>query len=343
MLATMTRTDTEIRDFEGNRVPVPVVGGDQRTLFEEGFEIFAKGTNSFPGVLDEMRTYLRTHGGHDTKLPAMLEPIGLSHHITCRFVDLQGDGVAGVSARPIYRVGGVTYYLPANGTTDESGDYTLPRVFPGEGKLRVYFDNDSVDVDCRIPWTTPTNQVFARGDIVVGEPIDLSLATYAIADLHFYWSYINRFNDSYSVWQTLTTSVAFEGSFTGDTFIGSATGLDLYDWNNNGTLSVTIDSVTGEVTSFDFSNVMTRVEYGVNTSVTAAMQGGGIPMVDYSPGETSVGYRASFSGPGICGKLNEVSLNRITINGALTQTGYACEGPDGVAVLNIRLSSADSW
>ena len=138
VLATLTRTDSSIQDFENRTAPVPAVSGDVLSRFQACFEIIAKGTNSVSGVRDEVRDYLFANGGQDDKLPAMLEPIGWSHRVTCRFIDTEGHGVAGVSARSIYDVDGVTYYLPSGGVTDTSGQYTLPRAFPGNGKLRFY-------------------------------------------------------------------------------------------------------------------------------------------------------------------------------------------------------------
>ena len=170
LLASLTRSDAEIRDFEGRRVRVPVVDGERIERFQAGFEIFAEGTNSVPAVLGEIRDYLFLNGGQDGKLPAMLEPIGLSYHGKIRFVDEDANGVAGVSVRPISSAEGVTYSLPTNGTTDGSGNYTLPRLFPGQARLRVYHDSDSTEVSYAVDWTIPTQQEINLGTITLGRP-----------------------------------------------------------------------------------------------------------------------------------------------------------------------------
>ncbi len=170
LLATLTRTDAQIRDFESRLIPVPVVDGEIPPRFQAAWEIIAKGTNSIPGMQQEISSYLFANGGQDEKLPAMLEPIGWSYNADCTFVDDEGQALAGLTARSVYKVGSTTYVLPkGTGVSDQDGAYHLDRVFPGNSYVRVYIEEDSVDVPVTAGWTGPTNQTLAFGDMVVKE------------------------------------------------------------------------------------------------------------------------------------------------------------------------------
>ncbi|MEZ4650231.1 MAG: hypothetical protein R3E97_15900 [Candidatus Eisenbacteria bacterium] len=169
LLASIARNDGRIRDFEGQWVDVPVVTGERESRLQQGFEIIAKGTNTVTGVLEEIRNYLFLKG-EEEKLPAMLEPIGLSYHGKIRFVDENGAGVAGVAVRPISIVGDVTYRLPMNGVSSSNGEYTLPRLFPGPARLRVYHAGDSTEVTYAIDWNITTTHEIDLGTRVLGGP-----------------------------------------------------------------------------------------------------------------------------------------------------------------------------
>lgn len=337
VLATLTRTDTTIQDFENKSTPVPVLDGDVLARFQAGFEIIAKGTNSIAGVHEELSNYLFVNGGQDDKLPAMLEPIGWSHKVTCRFIDSAGEGVAGVSARPFYKVDGVTYYLPSNGTTDDSGTYTLPRAFPGEGKLRFYYNNDSTDVDCSIPWTTPTNQVRARGDIVVENAIDLNLARYGNIDLRLYCQY----SDSYYSprWATFGPWGWQQSSEGGNDFTGTRDVID-YGYRMVEELNVSVDPRSGLVTEYQFIGTYSST---VNSAVRVLeFKGSNVPMNSYTLGEDTVFYVAHATGEVVCTDLEEFSeVSDLGDGRVVTITDYDCEGVGSVseAKITITLSS----
>lgn len=168
MLASLTRSSARIQDFEGRNVAVPVVNGEVLIRFQAGYEIIASGINTVPSLREKIENYLFINGSQQDKLPAMLEPIGWSYHADCVFVDDEGEGVPGVTARSICKVGGTTYTLPkGSGTSGSDGKYRLDRVFPGNPEIRAYVDNDSIDIPVDIGWTKWTHEAIPLPGLVV--------------------------------------------------------------------------------------------------------------------------------------------------------------------------------
>lgn len=338
ILATLTRTDAEIQDFKVQRTPVPVVSGDVLARYQACFEIIAQGTNSVPALFEAVRNYLFANGGQDDKLPAMLEPIGWSRKVTCRFVDSNGDGVAGVSARPIHTVDGVTYYLPANGVTDDSGQYTLPRAFPGNGKLRFYYDNDSTDVDCGISWYEPTNQVHDRGDIVVENAIDLRLARYGNVSLKLYCQYTDNYHSPQ--WVTFGPWDWQRSEDGGNDFVGT---LDIIQYGSHivEEINVSVDERTGMVTEYRFTGTYSSL--ASEAVRTLAFHGRNVPMTSYTVGENTVFYVARAIGEAVCTDLEEFHEVSNPGDGRVIQvTDYNCVGTGGVSQAEIKITLKSS-
>ncbi|MBU1950994.1 MAG: hypothetical protein KJ927_19935, partial [Candidatus Eisenbacteria bacterium] len=167
LFASILREDTEIRNYANELVTVPVVEGSREQLWRDCYEIVASGTSGVLTARDKIETLLQ-NSGQAAKLPAMLQAIGWSHHVVCRFVDGDGNPLSGVTARAVSKVGTSEYRLPARSReSDDTGTYGLSEFFPGASILRVYYDGDSSDVPRTIPWTTPTNQQVDLGDIGV--------------------------------------------------------------------------------------------------------------------------------------------------------------------------------
>lgn len=169
LLASLTRDGSEITDFTGQRVPVPVVSGERMERFQAVFEIIASGANSVVDLRQQIEAYLFRNESQDVKMPAMFEPLGWSHHVDCLFVNSEREPVPGVRARPISKVGTVTYWLPEGRyQAGEDGLYLFDRVFPGASHLRVYHGDDSLDVAIEAGWSHPTNEKLHLNEIVVG-------------------------------------------------------------------------------------------------------------------------------------------------------------------------------
>ncbi len=175
LCAALIRSDNLIYNHTGERTTVPVIAGDRVEKARDCYEIIAQGTDDILELRDKLETLLVTEYGGAEALPAMLEPLGWSYHVNCRFVDAQGEPVSGLEARSVCKAGGREYVLPVRGTpSDDQGRYTLERFFPGKSTLRVYHGTDSTDVaDITIPWTRATTQENDLGDIYIEGESDL--------------------------------------------------------------------------------------------------------------------------------------------------------------------------
>ncbi|MDM7914497.1 MAG: carboxypeptidase-like regulatory domain-containing protein, partial [Candidatus Eisenbacteria bacterium] len=167
VFASLIRDDPTILNYEGKRVAVPVVGGQRDSLFQACYEIIALGTNDIPTLLDRVRAVLAAVG-KEAKLPAMLQPLGLTYRARARIVDGAGDPIEGVTARAVSKVGTTEYLLPVcDAPTGEDGACTFRTIFPGSCTLRIYDGGDSTDVGTgvSVPWGTPTTQWIDLGDV----------------------------------------------------------------------------------------------------------------------------------------------------------------------------------
>jgi len=168
VFAAHTRDIDWIQDYRGERRTVPVIAGDVTEKFRDCYEIVAQGTDDTLELVEKMQSVLANKYNRPKALLAMLEPLGWSHHVKCRFVDAAGEPVANVEARSLCKSGGQSYFLPKRGTpTGNDGRYTLDQFHPGTSTLRIYQGADSVDVDITIPWSRPTNQEQDLDDIYI--------------------------------------------------------------------------------------------------------------------------------------------------------------------------------
>jgi len=169
IFAAHTRDTDRMNDYRGIRRTVPVISGDVTEKFQDCYEIVAQGTDDMLEVVEKMEAILATKYDQADALPAMLEPLGWSHHIKCRFVDAEGEPVANVEARSVCKTGGQEHYLPRRGTpSGNDGRYTLDEFHPGKSTLRIYQGTDSTDVaEITIPWSRATNQEQDLGDIYI--------------------------------------------------------------------------------------------------------------------------------------------------------------------------------
>lgn len=243
LFASVTRESGAILDYKSRRVPVPVVTGVRDSSFHACYQIIAEGTSDIYSARDKLETYLARSGQAD-KLPAMLQPLGWTYRVDCRFVDNEGRPVSNLSARPISRAGAAEFSLPlAAGTSDAEGRIQFDTFYPGTSALRVYDNGDSVDVTSgiHVPWTTPTTQVFDLGDVVV-TPDRLLEA-------------LHRRTQVYAVFEGRMTFDDGQGTYTGDERVyGSNAGTSSpISWSGNSfsysSSSSTQDPCDGTITA----------------------------------------------------------------------------------------------
>jgi hypothetical protein len=175
LCAALIRDRSQIYNYAGVRTDVPVIAGDRVEKARDCYEIIAQGTDDILELREKLESVLQTKYGRADALPAMLQPLGWSHHIKCRFVDAGGEAISGIEACSICKTGGREYHLPWRGTpTGSDGNYTLDEFFPGESTLRIHQGADSTDLtDITIPWTRATNEEIDLGDICVEEDSNL--------------------------------------------------------------------------------------------------------------------------------------------------------------------------
>jgi hypothetical protein len=169
IFAAHTRTDNRIADYAGIQRSVPVIPGDVTEKFRDCYEIVAQGTDDVLEVVEKMESLLQTKYSQGAALPAMLQPLGWSHHVKLRFVNGSGGGVPNVEACSVCKTAQGEFCLPKRGTpSNDHGDYTLDEFYPGKSTLRVFIGGDSLDVaDITIPWSFATNQEFTIPNIVL--------------------------------------------------------------------------------------------------------------------------------------------------------------------------------
>ncbi|MFH1143724.1 MAG: hypothetical protein V1774_04185 [Candidatus Eisenbacteria bacterium] len=169
MFASIIRDSGTMLSYAGPRVPAPVITADRDSLFHACYQIIADGTTDIYTVRTKVETYLARIGQAD-RLPAILQPLGWTYRVRCRFVDPLGSPLEGLTARGVSSAGGLEYRLgPGAGQSAADGSYRIATFFPGASILRVYDDGDSIDITTgiQIPWTTLTTQEFNLGDVVI--------------------------------------------------------------------------------------------------------------------------------------------------------------------------------
>lgn len=215
VLASVIREDSMVTDFAGRTVDAPVIVANRATLFGDCYQILGSGVNDIYTLRNKVDSLLSLTNQH-YKLEAMLQPIGWSYHVRCRFVDANARPLAGLSARSVTipDVDGRRYYLPkGTGVSGSDGWYDIQEFFPGISVLRVYKPGgDSLDIGERIPWTAHTDDQWFFGDVVVSE---------SLFDILHSKTHVNA---GFTAWMTFSGDLApVTGAFTLDD--GNMTGL----------------------------------------------------------------------------------------------------------------------
>lgn len=159
--------DYYYRDYK--KVPmtkVPVVGASWQDILR----IISKGSRDINELIVNIQNYLDERGNEDRfKLPAMLEPIGWSYNGKGKVLDQDGNPVKNAHVQNISQDGTNEYRTWMSPYSLNDGTFSLPRLFPGNSILRVFFNNDkdSIDFPLKIEWNKPTNETVDLGKLVI--------------------------------------------------------------------------------------------------------------------------------------------------------------------------------
>jgi hypothetical protein len=340
LLARLWSADPTIGDINNlsERRPVPTVN----LAMSEILSLISLGATNIDQLRADVENYLMGSGKAD-RLPVILERIGWRYLFYARLVDQNGEPLENVTVRKFTKANGVEYTPHTKfGTTDDDGFITTAHAFPGETTLRLEFQGDSIDVPITIDPSLPTNRMVDLGEIVVGDSLDLSRARSGkiectvfasdeyLGEMHHYWRGFRWVNWGHGV-------------FDGDTFTSS---LDETDNDGNhtiSTMSISVDLLSGEVTSFRWSF---QWQGGPNPNQTSTWEvtGEGVPMSGFFSNDTGLSYVAELTGSVVCSSINTLSASNTDWMGNLNQLiTYDCDDHDdysgGPARIRISLTT----
>lgn len=168
LVANVMRPTATMYDWERKSATVPVIGA----TWHDVAGIVGRGATTIMEYRDNVQAFLDARGQGD-RFGALAERIGWSYHAKGKVLAEGSKApVAGATVKNLVKLGGVEH-LASQATTDGSGQYVLPRLFPGCSTLRVTKDPHSVDYSTCNRWDLPTTQEVALSDsyITVDPPV----------------------------------------------------------------------------------------------------------------------------------------------------------------------------
>ncbi len=167
LFGALYRSVPEVTCFwpKSPKIAAPVVGAPVGDILA----LVASGARDVNELRSAVQNYLDTRRADRFKLPAMLEPLGWSYNGVGFVKDTNGDPVAGAIVSSICQDGEREYRAGYSTPTLASGEFTLPRIYPGTNNLRIYWNDwkDSTDVAFTADWSKPTNQTLQMGAITI--------------------------------------------------------------------------------------------------------------------------------------------------------------------------------
>ena len=171
ILASLLRQEKEVYSFTKDagqeKAKAPVIGAPMSDILG----ILARGPRDVNEVRRFIQDYLDTRSNDDKyKLPAMLEPLGWSYNGSGTLKKDDGDPATGITVQNIYQDGNTEYSTPSVHTGID-GKFTLPRIYPGQSLLRVFYNagKDSTDFPLTAEWEKPTNEPLTLGEFQIPE------------------------------------------------------------------------------------------------------------------------------------------------------------------------------
>jgi hypothetical protein len=168
-------------DISKFRIPSP-------TLEVSTSDIYSNILLKYPQTINDLMKYTTEYLSEQSpillsKFLVRAEALGWSYNAKAKIVDSKGMPVAKAEVLPVMQTGTSTrdYYTVTSYKTDAEGNCTLPRLYPGESILRVFYNfesgkhKDSTDFPCFVDWTKPTNKQIDLGELVIGSPLKSSI------------------------------------------------------------------------------------------------------------------------------------------------------------------------
>lgn len=163
LLTSLIRKSSTIRSSTGQSEEIPVIGAS----FRQVWPLIASGAPTITVLRDSVEAFLGRRGQR-ALMAALAERIGWRYHAVGRLVDQDGQAIKNARVQAIYDDGTRVWRTPGSTTTGNDGRFSLSRIFPGDGLLRVWQGSDSVDVPIPVGWAHRTDEERNLGDITVG-------------------------------------------------------------------------------------------------------------------------------------------------------------------------------
>lgn len=163
LLTSLVRKSGTIRSSTGQSEEIPVIGAS----FRQVWPLTASGAPNITVLRDSVEAFLGRRGQR-ASMPALAERLGWRYHAVGRLVDEDGQAIKNARVQAIYDDGVRVWRTPGSTTTGNNGQFSLSRIFPGDGMLRVWQGNDSVDVSIPVGWAGRTDEERNLGDITLG-------------------------------------------------------------------------------------------------------------------------------------------------------------------------------
>jgi hypothetical protein len=177
LMAAMTRpTADPMFDFTAKKPKVPTPAGGLTK--GEVLAVYAAGASKIDGLANALELRMKEKGQGEA-FRVIAERLGWSYRATGHILNDRLP-MSGVTVQPIVKVtvnGVTTTYSTSAVKTDIIGSYTLPRVFFGNGILRITYGGVTSDVPYSIDRTKSTIQYQTIPDIDIANRPDLLLTS----------------------------------------------------------------------------------------------------------------------------------------------------------------------
>jgi hypothetical protein len=139
LFGALYRTVPEVTCFwpKSPKIAAPVVGAPVGDILA----LVASGARDVNELRTAVQNYLDTRSADRFKLPPMLEPLGWSYNGVGFVKDTKGDPVAGAIVSSICQDGEREYRAGYSTPALASGEFTLPRIYPGTNNLLIYWND----------------------------------------------------------------------------------------------------------------------------------------------------------------------------------------------------------
>lgn len=324
LLANLQRTSSTIIDVVSvKKTNIPVVAAS----FKDIFGIIALGATNINQLRANVQTYLAGKSQAD-KLPVILHRIGWRYSCNARIVDQDGNPMANVWTKVVAKVAGSSDYYNPKTSTGSDGKVFLDCFGGDKCYLRVFHDNDSIDVLLpSIAWSLPTDKIIEFGDVVVNtNPVDLSGFTKMNLGARVFSTWQDQDGSTFNYGHEfgLYGTFLLDGSFSGNTFHGEGEFTNLNGDIEIAEATVTFDPIAKRITSFEY--IYTKIDdwNGQSLISTETISGSGIniPMSLYYEDAAA---EFELNGPSACNQISILEARYVeSLNYWRELKSYSC-------------------